>query len=119
MPPEPLPRSPEAVLLSAVARVIKIMPRVGVGVALGTWVGHVVTYRGSPEVPNLHRFHQKESKTVKKGYPLFLTRFREDFGYLPRECVGVLWGTVGACGHHRGSPEGYLIYTAFAKKCQK
>ena len=61
------------------------MPREGVGVTLGAQVGHVVTYRGLPEGgPKLHRFHQKVSKTVKKGgYPLFLTRFREDCGYPP------------------------------------
>ena len=47
--PEPLPRSPEAVLRSDGARVSKIMPQEGGGVALGAHVGHVVTNHGSPD----------------------------------------------------------------------
>ena len=57
------------------------MPREGVGVALDAHMGHVVTYRGSPEGPNLHRFYQKVLKTVKKGVPPVFDHFWEDFGY--------------------------------------
>ena len=72
MPPEPFPRPPDALLLSDVARVSKIMPWEGVGVALRAQVGHVVTYRGSLEGPNLPCVHQKVSKTVQKGVtPVF------------------------------------------------
>ena len=63
------------------AQVSKIMPREGVGVALGARVGHVVTYRGSPEVSLIYTvFTKKCQKRSKRGYPLFLTRFREIAG---------------------------------------
>ena len=52
------------------ARVSKRMPR-------GAQVGHVVASRGSPEVSLVYSVFAKEvSKTVKTGYPLFLTRFQ-------------------------------------------
>ena len=80
VPLEPLPCPPTALFCSPEPQLTAIMHRVGVGVALGTQVDRVVTYRGSPDgVPNLHRFHKKVSKTVKKGVPPFWTTFREDF----------------------------------------
>ena len=58
------------------------MPREGVGVALGAQVGHVVTYRGSPEGSLIYTFFTKKyQKRSKMGYPLFLTHFRELSAY--------------------------------------
>ena len=52
------------------------------GVALGVQVGHVVTYRGSPGGSLIYTvFTKKWQKRSKRGYPLFLTLFREGFGY--------------------------------------
>ena len=46
-----------------------IMPREGVGVALGA---QVVTYRGSPEGSLIYRvFAKKCQKRSKRGVPLF------------------------------------------------
>ena len=59
------------------------MPREGVGVTLGAQVGHVVTYRGSPEGSLLYTvFAKKCQKRSKGGYPLFLTHFREGYHLL-------------------------------------
>ena len=74
--PEPLPRTPEALLLSDMARVSKRMPREGVGAARAQ-VGHVVANRGSPEVPLIYTvFTKKYQKRSTLGYPLFLTHFQ-------------------------------------------
>ena len=54
------------------------MPREGVGVALGAQVGHVVTYRACSEGSLIYAvFTKKCQKRSKRGYPLFLTHFRE------------------------------------------
>ena len=58
------------------ARVSKIMPREGVGVALGAQARHVVTYRDPLVAPYLTPFLPKSVKHgAKRGYPLFLTGF--------------------------------------------
>ena len=60
-----------------------IMPREGVGVALGAQARRVVTYRGSPEGSLIHTvFTKKCQKRSKKGYPLFLATFGEEFTLL-------------------------------------
>ena len=56
------------------------MPREGMGVALGVQAGHVVTYRGSLDGDVIYTvFIKKCQNRLKKGYPLFLTHFREVF----------------------------------------
>ena len=65
VPSEPLPRPPEALFPSDVARASKIRPREYVGVALRAQVGHVVAYRGLSE-------GVFTKKMDKKGVPLFL-----------------------------------------------
>ena len=66
--PSPLPRPPEALLRSTVARVSKIMP----GGVAGVQVGHVITYRGSPEGFLIYTvFTKKCQKRSKRGYPCF------------------------------------------------
>ena len=83
VPPEPLPRTPDALLLSTVARVSKIMPWDGMGVALGPQVGHVDAYRDSPEGYLIYTVFTKEcQKRSKRGYPPPGTTFREDFTLL-------------------------------------
>ena len=55
------------------ARVSKIMPREGVGVALNAQVWH--------DTLMYTVFTKKCQKRSKGGYPLVLTRFREDCEY--------------------------------------
>ena len=56
------------------------MPREGVGVALGAQVRHLVTYRDPREATLIYTvFTKKCQKRSKRGYPLFLTHFREVF----------------------------------------
>ena len=44
--------------------------------ALGAQVGHLVTYRGTPEGALIYTmFTKKCQQRSKKGYPLFLTGF--------------------------------------------
>ena len=52
-----------------------IMPWEGVGVALGAQVGHVVTYRDSPEGSLIYTvFTKKCQKWTKRGTPYFFNR---------------------------------------------
>ena len=70
MPPESLTRPPEALLRSDGARVSKIMPGEGVGVALGAQVGHLVAYRDPPEDTLIYTvFTKKCQKRSKRGVP--------------------------------------------------
>ena len=76
MPLEPLPHPPQALLRSDGARVSKIMPGEGVGVALGAQVRHLVAYRYPLRTPLFTPFLPKSVKNGPKGgYPLFLTGF--------------------------------------------
>ena len=69
--------------------------------AVGAQVWHMVTYRGSPEDTLIYTvFTKKCQKRSKRGYPLFLTLFREDCGYQ---------GT-----HHPGWPLGWPKRPDFA-----
>ena len=55
-------------------RRIVFVPQEGVGVALRVQVGHVVTYRASPEGSLIYTvFTKKFQKRSKRGVPLFLT----------------------------------------------
>ena len=72
----PQSTSHEALIWSDGARVSKIMPREGVGVALGAQVRHVVTYRNPPEGTLIYTiFTKKYQKRSTKGVPQVLDRF--------------------------------------------
>ena len=50
----------------------RIRVQEAMGVALGVQVGHVVTYRASPEGSLIYTvFTKKFQKRSKRGYPLF------------------------------------------------
>ena len=54
----------------------KIIPREGVGVALGVQVRHLVTYRDAPEGTLIYTvFANKCQKRCKKGVPPVFDRF--------------------------------------------
>ena len=70
------PQSHSHALPRGVARVSKIMPREGVGVALGAQVRQLVTYRDPPEGTLLYTvFTKKCQKRCKKGVPPVFDRF--------------------------------------------
>ena len=80
VPPEPLPRPPEALFCSPEPQLTLIMPWESAGVALGAQVGHVASCIGSPGGYLIYTLFAKTcQKRSKRGYPLFLTHFREGF----------------------------------------
>ena len=67
VPPEPLPRPPQALFCSPEPYLAVIMPGEGVEVALESHVGHLVAYRDPPEDTHIYTVFTKKCQKRSKG----------------------------------------------------